>query len=101
MKEIKIDLEAFKTASAKFLTAATENTKMQTDIKTESEALLKAWKGKGKDAFDHEYQIIYKNMFTYSEVLTDISKELADIGTGFEEQDLDIQNLLLKNKPMK
>lgn len=101
MGEIKVGVEELKNASKQFLDAATSTNTIQTDIKTASEALLNAWKGKGKDAFDHEYQIIYKNMYTYSEVLTDISKELADIAKQFADQDSSIKDELLKGQLIK
>jgi len=95
--EIKAGLEGFKSAALQFSNAAVRTTSIQQVLQNSSDALLETWKGKGKDAFNNEYQIIRKNMFTYSEILKDISKELLDIGTKFETEDTDIRNQLLNS----
>jgi len=94
--EIKAGIEAFQSAATQFSNAAVSADRIQKVLQNASDALLETWKGKGKDAFNNEYQIISKNMYTYSEILKDISKELTDIGKQFEEQDTDISNELLK-----
>ena len=97
MGEIKVSIEEFKSAALKFSNAAISTDRIQKVLQNASDALLETWKGNGKDAFNNEYQLICKNMYTYSEVIKDISRELADIGKQFEDQDSDISNELLKS----
>jgi len=99
--EIKVTIEEFKSAALQFSKAAENTDKIQQALQKTTDTLLQSWKGKGKDAFNNEYQIILKNMYTYSEVIKDISKELTAVEKQFENQDLDISSKLSKSGVIK
>lgn len=97
MGEINVNVEGLRSTAAKFISAANRCTQMKTQIETSTNETMSQWVGNGKNAFEMEFQIMCKNMSTYSDALKDISGEFTAIAQGFEDRDSLLNTDILRN----
>mgnify|MGYP001566299716 CR=1 FL=1 len=97
MGQINVNVEGLRSTATKFISAATRCTQMKSQLETSTNETMSLWTGNGKSAFEIEFQIMCKNMITYSDALKDISAEFTAIAQGFEDRDKLLNNDILRN----
>lgn len=95
---IKIDIEEFRRTSELFRRAADSSKTQGNRIKALTSDLLEGWIGESKEAFRNKYEEIKKEMYSYDDMLIEISDDLIKIADSFEKADNRIAKKMIHDK---
>lgn len=87
-----VDTEAIFTAHTQVKSIVESYKNVNKEVNTITNTIKDNWVGKGRNAFESQYNLLIKKIDDFGDTLVDIYDALVDAESAYEESDLNIHN---------
>lgn len=94
---IKLSHDEIRTISKKYIDASDSIDTTLSNLRGAQSELASVWEGDAFNAFEEQFSALEPKVKAFSELMTDINKQLNDIATTMANTDSEISNIVNKN----